>query len=118
MRAGHAVPLSPDGAEQDCRSAQGRVVAACIRARLRRPDPGCRPPVWSGELLEPCDRPLDTRSVEGGEESCDAVAAKLDLSGPDAAAALARLELLGYVTCSSMGVYSRTLLPSTPSRDI
>ena len=32
------------------------------------------------------------------------------LSGPDAAAALARLELLGYVTCSSVGTYSRTLL--------
>ena len=33
----------------------------------------------------------------------------------EAAAALARLELLGYVTCSPMGVYSRTLLPS-PTR--
>lgn len=49
-------------------------------------------------------------TVEAGESSCDAVAAVLDLSGPDAAAALARLELLGYVTCSTVGTYSRTLL--------
>ena len=68
-RAGHAVPLSPESAEQDRGSAQCRVVAACVRARLRRPDPGCRPPVWSGELLEPCDCQLDTRSVEGGEDA-------------------------------------------------
>ena len=39
-------------------------------------------------------------AVEAGESSCDAVAAALGLSGPEAAAALARLELLGYVTCS------------------
>lgn len=51
-------------------------------------------------------------AVEAGESSCDAVAATLGLPGPDAAAALARLEALGYVTCSPMGVYSRTLLGS------
>jgi DNA processing protein len=49
-------------------------------------------------------------AVEAGESSCDGVAAALGLSGPDAAAALARLELLGYLTCSTMGLYSRTLL--------
>ena len=49
-------------------------------------------------------------AVEGGEETCDAIAADLDLSGPDAAAALASLEALGYVSCSVVGVYSRTLL--------
>jgi DNA processing protein len=49
-------------------------------------------------------------AVEAGESSCDGVAASLGLSGPDAAAALARLELLGYVNCSSVGLYSRTLL--------
>lgn len=54
-------------------------------------------------------------AVEAGESSCDAVAAALGLSGPDVAAALARLELLGYVACSSVGLYSRTLLPS-PAR--
>jgi DNA processing protein len=49
-------------------------------------------------------------AVEGGEGSCDAVAAALGFSGPAAAAALSRLELLGYVTCSTMGLYSRTIL--------
>jgi DNA processing protein len=49
-------------------------------------------------------------AVEMGENSCDGVAAALALSGPEAASALARLELLGYVTCSTVGIYSRTLL--------
>ena len=57
-------------------------------------------------------------AVEAGESSCDGVAAALGLSGSDAAAALARLELLGYVSCSTMGVYSRTLLASPTSSDI
>jgi DNA processing protein len=51
-------------------------------------------------------------AVESGEGTCDGVAAALGLSGPDAAAALSRLELLGYLTCSAMGIYSRTLLAS------
>lgn len=50
-------------------------------------------------------------AVEAGESSCDGVAAATGLSGAGAAAALARLELLGYVVCSSVGTYSRTLLP-------
>ena len=49
-------------------------------------------------------------AVEGGADTCDAVAARLDLSGALAASALARLEALGYVTCSLVGAYSRTLL--------
>jgi DNA processing protein len=49
-------------------------------------------------------------AVEAGEGSCDGVAAALGMAGPEAAAALARLELLGYVTCSTVGLYSRTLL--------
>ena len=51
-------------------------------------------------------------AVEAGEGGCDGVAAALGLSGPAAAAGLARLELLGYLTCSAVGTYSRTLLPS------
>jgi len=51
-------------------------------------------------------------AVESGESSCDGVAAALGRSGPDAAASLSRLELLGYVTCSTVGIYSRTLLPT------
>jgi DNA processing protein len=50
-------------------------------------------------------------AVESGNPSCDAVAAATNLDAPSAAAALARLELLGYLTCSSVGTYSRTLLP-------
>jgi len=51
-------------------------------------------------------------AIESGESTCDGVAATLGLSGPDAAAALARLELLGYLACSNMGLYSRTLVPA------
>jgi DNA processing protein len=51
-------------------------------------------------------------ALEAGEETCDAIAAALDLDGAEAASALAALEALGYVRCSLMGVYSRTLLES------
>jgi DNA processing protein len=49
-------------------------------------------------------------AIEAGETGCDGVAAAVGLSASDTAAALARLELLGYLACSPMGVYSRTLL--------
>jgi hypothetical protein len=49
-------------------------------------------------------------SVELGHDTCDAVAAAIDVSGAEAAAALADLEAGGYVTCSLLGTYSRTLL--------
>jgi DNA processing protein len=71
--------------------------------------PGARKLDRSGPALDP-GLAMALGTVEGGEDSCDAVAAALGISGPEAAAALARLELLGYVTCSAMGVYSRTLL--------
>jgi DNA processing protein len=54
-------------------------------------------------------------AVDGGASTCDAVATTVGLAGSDAAAALARLELLGYVTCSTMGLYSRTLLAAPAS---
>lgn len=56
-------------------------------------------------------------AVEGGEGTADGVAVALDLSGADAAASMARLELLGYLTCSPSGAYSRTPLaaPASPS---
>lgn len=63
----------------------------------------------SGPPLDPGLAAL-LAAVEGGEDTCDAVAATLDIPAPEAAAGLARLELLGYVTCSAIGVYSRTLL--------
>jgi DNA-binding IclR family transcriptional regulator len=48
--------------------------------------------------------------LERGAETSDAIAAVLDLNGAEAASALATLEALGYVSCSLVGIYSRTLL--------
>ncbi len=68
------------------------------------------------ERLDRAGPPLDLglatalAAVDAGAITCDALAASLAVSGPEAAAALARLELLGYLTCSQVGVYARTLL--------
>jgi DNA processing protein len=71
--------------------------------------PGARKAERKGAALEP--RLLGVlAAVEEGADTCDAVAVRLDLSGAEAASALARLETLGYVTCSLVGAYSRTLL--------
>jgi DNA processing protein len=77
------------------------------RKKLERPSP----------VLEPQLEAV-LAAVEAGESTCDAVASKAGLSGPEAAAGLARLELLGFLTCSSVGVYSRTLLPPTAARSL
>jgi DNA processing protein len=73
--------------------------------------PGRKPLPRSGPSLDP---QLQTAlaAVEAGESSCDGVATATGLSGAAAAAALSRLELLGYLACSNLGTYSRTLLPS------
>ncbi|HZO07176.1 MAG TPA: DNA-processing protein DprA, partial [Solirubrobacterales bacterium] len=65
----------------------------------------------------PLDEPLTAvlTAVEAGETTCDAVATALDLSAPDTAAALARLEAFGYLTCSPLGTYARTLLVAEAS---
>jgi DNA processing protein len=71
--------------------------------------PGVRRAERSGPDLTPeLQRVL--AALEGGEETCDAIAARLDLGGAEAASALATLEALGYVRCSLVGVYSRSLL--------
>jgi DNA processing protein len=54
--------------------------------------------------------------VEAGESTCDAVATSTGLSGSDAATALAQLEIRGYLTCSNLGIYSRTLASSPGDR--
>jgi DNA processing protein len=77
--------------------------------------PGARRVERAGPRLEP-DLLGVLGAVESGLDTPDAVAADLDLSGADAAAALAALEALGYVSCSLVGVYSRTLLQ--PAADI
>jgi DNA processing protein len=70
------------------------------------------------EQLERSGPPLDPMlaealaAVERGADTCDALAAELDLSGADAAASLADLEALGYVSCSLVGIYSRTGQPA------
>jgi DNA processing protein len=75
--------------------------------------PGARRLDRTGPALEPT-LAAALAAVESGASTCDAVATSLDLSGPEAAATLARLELLGYLTCSTMGVYTRTM-QSSPS---
>ncbi|HWT91211.1 MAG TPA: DNA-processing protein DprA, partial [Solirubrobacterales bacterium] len=71
--------------------------------------PGRRQLDRSGPTLDPQLEAV-LAAVEAGESTCDAVATSTGVSGPAAAAALARLELLGYLTCSATGTYRRTLL--------
>jgi DNA processing protein len=70
--------------------------------------PGVHAADAQGPALEPALAAV-LAAVEAGEGTCDGVAAALGLAGADAAAALARLELLGYLSCSTVGVYSRTM---------
>lgn len=49
-------------------------------------------------------------ALEHGAETCDAVATELGLAGGEVAARLADLESLGYVSCSLVGIYTRTNL--------
>lgn len=78
--------------------------------------PGARRVERSGPPLAPLPRTA-LEAVERGAETCDAIAATLDLSGARAAAALADLEAAGYVSCSMIGVYSRTTL-AAPSDNL
>jgi DNA processing protein len=71
--------------------------------------PGVRRAEQIGAGLDPHLRDV-LAALERGAETSDAIAAALDLNGAEAAAALATLEALGYVSCSLLGVYSRTLL--------
>ncbi len=56
-------------------------------------------------------------AVEAGATSCDAVAASLGLPGPETAGALSRLEALGYLSCSQLGAYTRSLLAAPRGTD-
>jgi len=69
--------------------------------------PGVRRIERGGPALEPAQRSV-LEALELGAETCDAVATDLELAGGEVAAALADLEALGYVTCSMVGVYTRT----------
>ena len=63
----------------------------------------------TGPDLSPIQRAA-LEALELGAETCDAVAVGLALSAAEAAAALADLEALGYVSCSLVGAYVRTSL--------
>jgi DNA processing protein len=71
--------------------------------------PGVRRIERAGPQIEPAQLGI-LDAVERGAETSDAIAAELDISGAEAAASLAALEALGYVSCSMLGAYSRTLL--------
>jgi DNA processing protein len=71
--------------------------------------PGARQIERFGPELDAVQRSA-LEALEFGFGTCDAIATELGLSGPEAAAALADLEALGYLTCSLVGVYTRTAL--------
>lgn len=77
--------------------------------------PGTRRIERAGPPIDPAQQAV-LEALELGAETCDAVAAGLHLSGAEASAALAGLESLGYLSCSLVGVYSRTTLQ--PPSDI
>lgn len=75
--------------------------------------PGARAVGREGPALDPgLAATLD--AVEAGAVTCDDVAAALDVAGAEAAASLATLEALGYLACSLVGVYARTMLKPPP----
>jgi DNA processing protein len=61
-------------------------------------------PALDGELV------VALGAVEAGAGTCDRVALAAELDGRRAAVALARLELMGYVTADAGGRYARTML--------
>ena len=71
--------------------------------------PGARRIERAGPRLDRAQQAV-LEALELGAETCDGVAADLQLAGGAAAAALADLESLGYVACPLVGVYSRTTL--------
>lgn len=71
--------------------------------------PGVRRVARTAPRLDPTQRAV-LDALDRGAETCDAVAVDLQLEGGEAAAALADLESLGYVSCSLVGVYTRTTL--------
>jgi predicted Rossmann fold nucleotide-binding protein DprA/Smf involved in DNA uptake len=68
------------------------------------------------EAVQRCGPPLDpglaraAEAVELGNSTCDAVALAIGEGPQQAAVALARLELLGYVQVDAAGRYARSAL--------
>jgi DNA processing protein len=71
--------------------------------------PGVRRIERAGPRLDPAQQAV-LEALELGAETCDGVASGLRLSGGEVAVTLADLESLGYVSCSLVGVYTRTSL--------
>ncbi len=71
--------------------------------------PGASQVVRTGPPLDP-EHAAVLAALESGAATADAVAAYLDLPATRASAALARLELLGYLTATPVGTFARTLL--------
>ncbi|MFT3862919.1 MAG: DNA-processing protein DprA [Solirubrobacterales bacterium] len=70
---------------------------------------GIRPAARPGPALDP-EAAIVLAAVEAGAATPDAVAEATALSGARAAAALTRLELLGYLAASAVGTFTRTTL--------
>jgi DNA processing protein len=70
---------------------------------------GVRPLARKGPPLE-SEQSSVLAAVEAGASTADAVAAATEIPAARASALLVRLELLGYVSVSAVGTYSRTLL--------
>jgi DNA processing protein len=77
--------------------------------------PGAHRIERAGPRLDPGQQAV-LEALELGAETCDGVASGLGLSGGEVAVTLADLESLGYVSCSLVGVYTRTAL--RPPSDI
>jgi DNA invertase Pin-like site-specific DNA recombinase len=74
---------------------------------------GARPAPRGGPALDAAGA-IVVAAVEAGATTPDAVAAATGLSGAESAAALTRLELLGYLSASAVGTFTRTTLAAPP----
>ena len=72
--------------------------------------PGAKRPVLSGPAID-ADLTAALEAVEGGFSDCDSIALAIHREAKETMAALARLELLGYLERSFAGGYARTTLP-------
>lgn len=68
-------------------------------------------------LGPPLDPHLSTalEALEAGSETCDAIALACGCDGGDAAVAMARLEIMGYVRSDQLGRFQRSALAEPPS---
>jgi DNA processing protein len=73
---------------------------------------GARSLVRTGPPLDPAQAAV-LAAVESGATTADAVATATGLAAAQAAASLTRLELLGYVTATPIGTFTRTLLAAS-----